>query len=106
MQDTSAEALKLRNQVSTGMYLYRAGQIGHSNIVDAQFWAPENPLTPGYADKYGVDFKTIDYIIRGKLKPGANFITRLAPGLGNNKGGALEIVTNPNSVQIDSYFMP
>lgn len=63
-------------------------------------------MNPGYAEKYGVDFKNIDYIIRGKIKTGADFITRPAPGLGSNAGGALEIVTNPYDVIIDSFIMP
>ena len=102
----SKEALELKNNISNGDYVYRAGQFGRSNTTDAQFWAPENPLSPGYAEKYGVDFKNVDYIIRGKIKSGVNFITRPAPGLGSNAGGGLEIVTNPNDVGIDSYIMP
>ncbi len=65
----------------------------------------ESPLSPGYADKYGVDFKDTDYVIKGKLDPNADFITRSAPGLGNNSGGAIEIVTNPNGVKLDSFNM-
>ena len=75
------------------------------NYTDAQFWAPESPLSPGYAYKYGVDFKDTDYVIKGKLDPNADFITRSAPGLGNNSGGAIEIVTNPNGVKLDSFNM-
>ena len=93
----SKEALELKNNISNGDYVYRAGQFGRSNTTDAQFWAPENPLSPGYAEKYGVDFKNVDYIIRGKIKSGVNFITRPAPGLGSNAGGGLGI---------DSYIMP
>ena len=37
--------------------------------------------------------------------PNADFITRSAPGLGNNSGGAIEIVTNPNGVKLDSFNM-
>ena len=50
-------------------------------------------------------FKDTDYVIKGKLDPNADFITRSAPGLGNNSGGAIEIVTNPNGVKLDSFNM-
>lgn len=106
VQNMSKEDLELKNNIGNGNYLYRAGQFGRFNTIDAQFWAPENPLSSGYAEKYGVDFKKVDYIIRGKIKPGTNFITRLAPGLGSNGGGGLEIVTDPYNVIIDSYIMP
>ncbi|MEA5095216.1 MAG: RHS repeat-associated core domain-containing protein [Sedimentibacter saalensis] len=106
IQDMSEEALKLKDSINEEGYVYRAGQFGRSNTTDAQFWAPENPLNPGYAEKYGVDFKNIDYIIRGKIKTGTDFITRPAPGLGSNAGGALEIVTNPYDVIIDFFIMP
>lgn len=51
-------------------------------------------------------YTSLDYIITGHLKEGANFITRIAPGIGNNIGGGIEIVTNPNSVILDSFHMP
>lgn len=44
-------------------------------------------------------------VIKGKLDPNADFITRSAPGLGNNSGGAIEIVANPNGVKLDSFNM-
>lgn len=47
----------------------------------------------------------IPIVIKGKLDPNADFITRSAPGLGNNSGGAIEIVTNPNGVKLDSFNM-
>lgn len=104
-QENSEEALRVKKYVEDGGDLYRGGSFGRSNTTDAQFWAPESPLSPGYADKYGVDFKDTDYVIKGKLDPNADFITRSAPGLGNNSGGAIEIVTNPNGVKLDSFNM-
>lgn len=91
--------------VEAGRDLYRGGTLGRSNTTNAQFWATENPLTPGYADKYGVDFSKLDYIIKGKLKSGSSFVTRPAPGLGNNSGGGIEIVTPPGSVEFDYFYM-
>ena len=104
-QENSEEALRVKKYVEDGGDLYRGGSFGRSNTTDAQFLAPESPLSPGYADKYGVDFKDTDYVIKGKLDPNADFITRSAPGLGNNSGGAIEIVTNPNGVKLDSFNM-
>jgi len=105
-QSTSKEALQLRKYVDDGGELYRGGTFGRSNVTDAQFWAPENPLNPGYAEKYGVDFSKTDYIIGGRQMQGGHYITRPAPGLGNNAGGGLEIVNNPNSVRLDFFYMP
>ena len=70
IQSTSADAMKVRQYVDNGGQLYRGGTFGRSNVTDAQFWATENPLNPGYANKYGVDFSKIDYVIGGKQIPG------------------------------------
>jgi hypothetical protein len=106
VQTTSQEAIEVKHYAEQGGTLFRAGQLGRSHIADGQFWAPESPFTPGYADKYGVDFQKIDFVIGGKLKDGSNMVTRPAPGLGNNQGGAIEVVTNPNSVLLDFFHMP
>lgn len=98
--------MNVKNYIDEGGDLYRGGKFGRSNTTDAQFWAPESPYTPGYGDKYGVDFDGLDYIMGGKLKDGQSFITRPAPGLGNNTGGAIEAVTNPNAVKLDFFHMP
>ena len=104
-QNISRQALNAKVYVETGGDLYRGGTLGRSNTTNAQFWATENPLTLGYADKYGVDFSKLDYIIKGKLKSGSSFVTRPAPGLGNNSGGGIEIVTPPGSVEFDYFYM-
>ncbi|MEM8939928.1 MAG: hypothetical protein AAGC64_11325, partial [Bacteroidota bacterium] len=41
----------------------------------------------------------------GQIKPGANFVTREAPGIGSNTGGAIEVVTDPNAVKIETFNM-
>jgi filamentous hemagglutinin len=106
VQSISKEAKEVKQYTEQGGTLYRAGQFGRSNTSDAQFWAPESPFTPGYPEKYGVDFQNVDYVIGGKLKNGEPFITRPAPGLGNNQGGAIETVTNPNAIKLDFFHMP
>ena len=55
--------------------------------------------------KCGVDFEQMDYIIGGYVKKGTKFITRPVPGLGSNSGGAIEIVTPPNSVELQYFHM-
>ena len=67
--------------------------------------AAENPLAHGFANKYGVAFESFDYIVHRKLKPGTEYITRAAPWLGGNVGGGIEMVTPPNSVSLDVFFM-
>ena len=105
IQSNSKEAIQVKDYVENGGMLYRGGTLNRSKTTDAQFWAPESPLTPGYAEKYGVDFNQMDYIIGGYIKKGTEFITRPAPGLGNNAGGAIEIVTPPNSVDFKFFYM-
>jgi RHS repeat-associated protein len=106
VQSLSKEALDVKQYVDNGGQLYRGGTFGRSNVTDAQFWAPESPLTPGYAEKYGVDFSQTDYIIGARPVPGAQYITRPAPALGSNGGGAIEVVTDPNTVRLDFFHMP
>lgn len=63
-------------------------------------------MGPDYANNYGVNFGKLDYIIGGTLKKGEPFITRVAPSLGENSGGGIEVVTNPHAVQLDFFHMP
>lgn len=105
-QDYSMEALELRNKAKNGeVELYRGGVLGVSETTEAQFWAPEPPFNSGYANKYGVANDNFDYYVKGHLKPDTDFITRQAPGLGKNSGGALEIVTKPGKVILDYFIM-
>ena len=105
VQNNSKEARRIKKYVKQGGRVYRGGTYGRSKIADAQFGAPESPLTVGYAKKYGVDFGQMDYIIGGYVKKETKFITRPAPGLGSNSGGAIEIVTPPNSVELQYFYM-
>ena len=105
-QDFSNDALRIRKYVDEVGELYRGGKIGRLNTADAQFWAPETPFSASYGKNYGVDFSELEFIMGGKLKEGQEFITRGAPGLGNNPGGAIEVVTDPNAIKIDFFHMP
>jgi hypothetical protein len=106
VQSLGEEAKTVKASIENGGTVYRGGTLGRSNAAEGQFWAPENPLNPGYADRYGVDFSKTDFIIGGKVKPNSNIITRPAPELGSNGGGAIEIVTAPNNVKLDFFYMP
>jgi hypothetical protein len=105
VQATSKEAIAVKNYVNEGGDVYRAGTFGRSNTTDGQFWAPESPLNPGYANKYGVDFTNVDYVISGNVKY-SSFVTRPAPGLGNNSGGSIEVVVPTDSVMLKWFHMP
>ncbi len=43
------------------------------------------------------------FIESGTLRSGSSFITREAPGVGANGGGAIEVVTNSGSVQVQTF---
>ena len=92
-QSISKDALNIYDYTKNRGVLYRGGELGKGNTLEAQFWATENPLTPGYANKYGVALDKFDYVIQGKIKPNSKFITRKAPGVNHNKGGGIEVVT-------------
>lgn len=44
-----------------------------------------------------------DFIAAGTVKPGAEFITRAAPGVGSNLGGSIEVVVKPGDVTLKSF---
>ena len=105
-QATSEEALAAKEAIEGGATLYRGGVLGRSAGPEGQFWALENPLLPSYAQRYGLpagnqNFNFIEY---GRIKPGAPFITRPAPGGGPNAG--IEAVVDPNSVKVNGFHMP
>lgn len=110
LQGPSAEALAALNQVQNGSPLYRAGTFGRQNAMEGQFWSLQNPSTTvGYADQMGMPGpagQSFDWVIRGQLLPGQPVITRPAPGLGVNSGGAMEAVVNPGAVRVEWFTMP
>lgn len=82
------------------------GTTGRSETTGAQFWALEHPSSPGYAGRYGIPQENIDrsdFIMTAKLKPGSDFITRPAPGIGDNLGGGIEVVAPPDAVDIITF---
>jgi hypothetical protein len=107
LQDMGKEALAVRDQVENGASVYRLGTRGSSNTgAKAQFWSPEHPLTPGYGNKYGIPQENIDkadFIETAIIKDGGNFITRPAPGVGSNAGGAIEVVVPEGGIIVTSH---
>jgi hypothetical protein len=108
LQEMTAEALKVRAKADNGATLYRVGTRGRSQTgAQAQFWSHENPLSPGYAERYGIppeNLKNMDFLETATLKEGTNFITRKAPSYGSNPGGAIEVVVPEGGVTIKSHL--
>jgi hypothetical protein len=107
----SRAALQARAAVQQGATLYRVGTLGRSAGPEGQYWSLQNPIaTPGYATTYGLpaprEGVTTVFVEPGELNPGAKLITRSAPGIGSNTGGAIEVVTDPGSMTLNGFFMP
>jgi RHS repeat-associated protein len=105
-QGTSPAALAARQQVEEGATLYRLGTLGKSEADSPQFWALEHPLSPGYADRYGIPQENVEranFIETAVVPPGTPFVTREAPGVGGNKGGGIEVVTPPGGAKLQSF---
>jgi hypothetical protein len=106
----SPSAWDLLKKSQSGAPLYRLGKLGKSNTVGAQFWSLKDPTTMSpkeFAKAFGIpkENASFDFFIKGRLLPGKPAITRVAPGAGGNPGGALELVTAPGSVLIESFHM-
>jgi hypothetical protein len=105
-QATSRAALAARAQVGEGATLWRVGTAGRSAAGEGQFWALEHPLSPGFANRYGVpaqNLKGANFIESGALRPGTPFVTRQAPGVGGSLGGGIEAVVPPGGVILRGF---
>jgi RHS repeat-associated protein len=111
-QSSSQASLAAMDEVLTGAPLYRLGTLGRSAATEAQFWSLEDPSKylndpAAFAQKFGIPAENLKngtfFIEKGQLNFGASFITREAPGVGTNGGGAVEVVTNPGGVQVNSF---
>lgn len=111
-QGTDAGSIALRGQVESGGTVYRQGVTGTQQTAEGQFWAGQNPAsTPGYANSYrtpGTQVAQGEYswLMGGTVEPGTPFVTRGAPGIGTNLGGAPEVVVNPGGVRNLWFHMP
>src|SRR5690606_13592132 len=110
-QSTTKLAIEASENVEKGSKLYRIGKLGQSNAAEAQFWSLENPLDikdiKDFAKKYGIpeeNLKGSDLFVEiGKPKTGSPYISREAPGFGNNPGGDIEIVVPAHGVQLETF---
>lgn len=105
-QGTDAASVAARSQVEGGTTLYRRGTLGKSAASEGQFWSLEHPSTPGYASRYGLPAENVanaDFIESATLRPGSPFITRAAPGIGQNVGGGIEAVVQPGGVTMCGF---
>jgi hypothetical protein len=110
VQELSAEARAALTHVENGGEVFRQGNFDVQNTGDAQFWSLQNPASAGnFADRMGIpggaDDK-VDWMMGGRVIPGAPVITRPAPGIGTNVGGDMEAVVETGSVRIDWFHMP
>jgi hypothetical protein len=107
-QADDAVSLTLRSQTEAGATVYRQGAFGVQETGSGQFWAGKNPLaSSGYASSYGTPGSAApDWVMGGTVRPGAPFVTRPAPGIGPNLGGAPEVVVNPGDVFDLWFHMP
>ena len=106
IQSNTEAAIAARSKVESGATLYRIGTTGKSQAAEAQFWALEHPLSPGFASRYGIPKENVinaDFIETATLKPGTPFVTRIAPGVGENIGGGVEVVVTKNGVILKSF---
>jgi hypothetical protein len=111
-QSKTTEAIEAVGEVQQGATLYRVGTLGNSHAAEAQYWSLENPADylndpAAFAEKFGIPAEHLSdgtmFIETGKMKGGAEFITREAPGAGSNGGGAIEVVTDKSSVQVETF---
>jgi RHS repeat-associated protein len=110
VQETSPAALSHLAAAREGRTMYRVGRFNRQETTEAQFWAFQNPATSrNYADDMGLpgDASTPnDWIMGGVLKADAAVVTRKAPGLGANRGGTMEAVTEVGGAERLWFHMP
>ena len=98
-QSLDPEALAARDAVLRGASVFKGGNVNSLAADQSQFFALESPETAGYAARYGIPPANLpfDWIAEGQIAPGADFITRAAPGVFPNLGGGIEVVAAPGS---------
>jgi hypothetical protein len=73
---------------------------------EAQFWSLEYPLSPGFAARYGIPAENVtraNFIEAATLRPGTPFVTRVAPPVGTNPGGGIEVVVPEGGVIMRAF---
>ena len=99
LQSTTTEALAALRQIRDGATVYKGGVLGRSETTASQFLSLENPLNPGNASRYGIPpaNSSFNFILSGRVQPGAPLITRPAAGVAPTLKPGMEGVTTPGS---------
>jgi hypothetical protein len=66
----------------------------------------EHPAAPDYTSRYGIPAENVanyDFVEQGRLIDGTPFVTRTAPGVGENLGGGIEVVVLPGGVDLNWF---
>ena len=107
-QEFDMEAIISRVQVLDGQKLYRLGTRGRNFTGEAaQFWSLEFPGSASFSKRHGIPPENAanpDFIEIGTLKEGNKFIIRRSTRVGENSGGAIEVVVPPGGVDISSHL--
>ncbi len=112
-QSGDRASLELRERVERGNLVYRQGVLGVQQGPEAQFWSGTHPLLDTrFADQYGLPAGNTHqagyrfFVAAGTLGADADYVTRPAPGIGGNAGGAPELVVTPGDVSMRWFHMP
>ena len=106
LQSVRLSAILARFRVEEGATLYRIGTMGRSQAAEAQFWSLESPLSPGFAARYGIPPQNVaaaNFIETATVRAGARFVTRVAPAVGTNPGGGIEVVVEPGDIIMRAF---
>ena len=106
VQEWSPEAVTAKASVEQGATLYRIGAMGRSEAAEGQYWSLEKPTAANFLAKFGIPNSNAavpDFYETAIIKPGAEFITRVAPGVGSNPGGSIEVVVDPGEVKMTGW---
>ncbi len=104
-QELSWDALALRGEVRAGATLSRGQQVINSSTLlpaeqvnlgwDSYYWTIGKPNMQAS----GATVSTYNVALTGTLREGAPFIIRRSPPIGNNLGGAYELITEKFAVR-------
>jgi len=110
-QSTNQLSKQVYTSVAKERKVYRIGRLSKSQAGEAQFWSPESPYSYKsiweYASKYGIPEANLKgegvFFEVGIIPENVPFITREAPCVQSNLGGAIEVVTLEKSIKLESF---
>lgn len=110
-QEMTPAALEALQKFKSGEPVYRIGSWSSVNpeklMFGEQYWSVENPMSnPNYNSEIGRPSNVkADWIVSGRIMSSDTpAITRVAPGVGANSGGAMEVITPPGGVKLRSFI--